>query len=130
MSAEEYTAVFARAREHLIVDQLGLSDTDELARFRVIQSSSQYRRPLHAGDTYRVDARMLGWRPCYLHVFFQLWHGQEIAVACQQLLQYTDGQEPHAGAMPAQAQTGAARLFRNQEGLPLPLGTDANIALP
>lgn len=73
---------------------------------------------------------MLGWRPSYLHVFFQLWHGQQIAAACQQLLQYTEGHESRESAMPAEAQAVAARLFRNQEGLPLPLGTDASIALP
>jgi hypothetical protein len=73
---------------------------------------------------------MLGWTPNYLHVFFQLWHSDEIAAACQELLRYTQWPDAHGAEMPANAQTAAARLYRNQEGLPLPLGADSTIVLP
>lgn len=94
------------------------------------QDAVQQRRPLHARDRYRVDARVLGWKPAYLHVFFQLWRGAEIAAACQQLLHYTGGQGSAEAAMPDAAQTAAARLHRNQDGLPLLLGADAKVVIP
>lgn len=130
MHANGYADVFARGRDGLIRDHLLFSDGAELSRFRVIQGATQQRRPLHAGDRYRMDARVLGWTPSHLHVFFQLWHGTDIAAACQQLLRFTGGPDAHEATMPAEAQTAAAQLFRNQEGLPLPLGADPTIRLP
>ena len=129
MHANGYADVFSRAREGLIRDHLGLSDDAGLARFEVIEGATQQRQSLHAGDRYRVDARVLGWDPSHLHVFFQLWRGSDIAAACQQLLRYTEGPDAHEAAMPAAAQPALAQLFKNQEGLPLPLGADPNIGL-
>jgi len=130
MPENRYADIFTRAREGLIRDHLGLSDRTEIARFRVIADATQQRQSLHAGDRYRVDARVLGWNPSHLHVFFQLWHGSHIAAACQQLVRYTEGPGAHEATMPAEAQPAVARLFKNQEGLPLPLGADPSIGLP
>ena len=129
VGADGYAAMFDHARDGLLRDHLGLVDRSELARVRVVKGSTEQRRPLHARDRYRIDARLLGYEPPYLHVFFQLWHGDEIAAASQQLLHYTSAGGSDT-TMPAGARAAAVRLYRNQEGLPLPLGADASIGIP
>jgi betainyl-CoA thioesterase len=117
---ERLTALFGEARHALITEHLGSTEAGADAGVSVVEHVHESVKPLHGGERFEVEARVLEFDASHVHLFFQLWADKEIAAVGEELLRQGDASGQRPLEFPADVRGKIEGLHANQAGLPQP----------